>query len=241
MKHASFQKFIDLVTFDKKYHELQEQLQTAQELIDAAKVQRSKFETTVEASFARRDEAQKNVHASELDIKTLEEQEKEYKGVLDQVKNVKEHKAAQKELEGVQFKRNELEGNLARLWNRFETLKEEAERVDKEAQVEFQKIDEEIQKHEAVVAQVQKDLNSYNDERSQKLDGIKPEWLEKYEMMKGRSTNPVVPLDQESCSACFYMVSSQDLQKLKQDELLHCKDCYRLLYVPEETQEAEAQ
>jgi hypothetical protein len=26
------------------------------------------------------------------------------------------------------------------------------------------------------------------------------------------------------------MIGSQDLQQLQQGELLHCKDCYRLLY-----------
>jgi hypothetical protein len=36
------------------------------------------------------------------------------------------------------------------------------------------------------------------------------------------------------------MIGSQDLQKLRQDEILHCKDCYRLLYIPEQVETEQA-
>ena len=65
------------------------------------------------------------------------------------------------------------------------------------------------------------------------------EWLGKYEHMRGRVADPVVPVQQDSCSACFYSISSRDLQTLKQGDLLQCKDCYRFLYYKSDEAQAE--
>ena len=52
--------------------------------------------------------------------------------------------------------------------------------------------------------------------------------------MRGKVSNPVVHVYKDSCSACFYLIASRDLQLLKQNELLPCKDCYRFLYFDNE-------
>ena len=59
-----------------------------------------------------------------------------------------------------------------------------------------------------------------------------------YERMKGRVYDPVVPMSQDSCSVCFYGLTPRDLQMLKQNGLLQCKDCFRLLYLEDAVQQA---
>ena len=235
MKHATFQKFIDLITFDKKYHELKEESEKAQTLINACTVQRKIYADKIVASSEKKDLAHKFLKDSEFEIKDLEEKEKKQKTILDQVTNIKEQKAAFAELESLQFKRNELEKNLSKAWNRYETLLEESKAVEKEGSEAIQAVDADIVKHQAVIAQAEQASQEYKKDRVAKLADINPEWLRMYEIMKTRSKNPVVPVLQDSCSVCFYMVSAQDLQKLKQNDLLQCKDCYRLLYISEET------
>lgn len=70
-------------------------------------------------------------------------------------------------------------------------------------------------------------------DRQSKEQAVPAEWLEKYATMRARVTDPVVPVINGDCSACFYQVSTQDMQQLRHRKLLQCKDCFRLLYLPE--------
>ena len=56
---------------------------------------------------------------------------------------------------------------------------------------------------------------------------------EKYAVMRAKVTDPVVPVIDGSCSACFYKISPQDMQLLARRKLVQCKDCFRLLYLVE--------
>jgi predicted nucleic acid-binding Zn-ribbon protein len=65
-----------------------------------------------------------------------------------------------------------------------------------------------------------------------RIESIVPQgWLEKYAIMRTKVTDPVVPVINNSCSACFYDVIGQDLQELRKKKLLQCKECYRFLYL----------
>jgi predicted nucleic acid-binding Zn-ribbon protein len=55
--------------------------------------------------------------------------------------------------------------------------------------------------------------------------------------MKHNVPDPIVPVLNECCSACFYAVLYQDMVKLKKAELLPCRNCYRFLYYDEEEQQ----
>lgn len=68
-------------------------------------------------------------------------------------------------------------------------------------------------------------------ERLHKEKGLPEEWLEKYAIMRARINDPVVPVFDGNCSACFYKISVQDMQFLKHRKLIQCKDCFRLLYL----------
>jgi predicted nucleic acid-binding Zn-ribbon protein len=62
------------------------------------------------------------------------------------------------------------------------------------------------------------------------IASITSEWLAKYQDMKKRSPNPIAPVVQGCCSACFYEVLAQDLTRLKLNAILPCRSCFRLLY-----------
>ena len=239
MKHASFQKFIDLVTFDKKYHELKEQLEVAQKAIDDCTSEHMIYEAKVRAVTATKEAAHKSVKDSELEIKSLEEKEAHHKDILSQAANVKEQRAAKTELEDVQYKRSDLESSLGKLWSRYESLSERFLKIEAESKEEATTFAEAIKSHNETIARVQKEMASYDTDRIAKAEGVNAKWMGMYDIMKGRAKDPVVPVAQESCSVCFYAITAQDLQKLKQNELLQCKDCYRLLYFNEEVAEEQ--
>ena len=240
MKHASFQKFIELVAFDKKYHELKERFEAAQKAIEDCTAEHTIYEAKVRAVTATKEEAHKRVKDSELEIKSLEEKETHHKKIFAEAPNAREQRAAKTELEDVQYKRDDLENGLARMWSRYESLQERFLKIEAESKEEAVKFVEDIKKHKDTIAETQKEMASYEEDRIPKTEGVNFKWLEMYDIMKGRAKDPVVPVAQESCSVCFYAITAQDLQKLKQSELLQCKDCYRLLYMPEEVAPKEA-
>ena len=55
-------------------------------------------------------------------------------------------------------------------------------------------------------------------------------------MMRERVSDPVVPILQGGCSACFYKTPEQDLILLKRNKLLQCKNCYRFLFFEKEAE-----
>lgn len=241
MKHTSFQKFIELVNFDKKYHELKDRSENAKVAIEEATAEHAIYEARVNAVIATKDEAHKRVKDSELEIKSLEEKEAHHKELFTKASNAKEQRAAKIELENVQYKRNDIENALGKMWARYESLNERFLKIEAESKEEAATFAENIQKQKDIIAETEKEMASYNADRIAKTEGINSQWLETYNIMKGRATDPVVPVSQESCSVCFYAITAQDLQKLRQSELLQCKDCYRLLYLmaekPEKTEE----
>src|SRR5260221_635295 len=79
-------------------------------------------------------------------------------------------------------------------------------------------------------AELQQKLNALQQDRPAKEQLVPQEWLDKYASMRSKVENPVVPVAGDSCSACYYMISAPDLQALRRQKLVQCKDCYRFLY-----------
>ncbi len=77
-----------------------------------------------------------------------------------------------------------------------------------------------------------------NEERKSISDKIPADWLAKYERMKHNVDDPIVPVINGSCSACYYTVLYQDLLKLKKSGVLPCRNCYRFLYYDEDEEKA---
>lgn len=66
---------------------------------------------------------------------------------------------------------------------------------------------------------------------------ITPEWFAKYQEMKTHVADPIAPVIRNTCGSCFYEVLAQDLVRLKNNAILPCRSCFRLLYCdPEEMQ-----
>lgn len=230
MKNESFQSFIDLVTFDKQYIVLKEQREKIKKTLQDLQIQLKTIQDQVSKVLLKKESSHTIIKDKESDIDHFNELAKKQKIVLDAVANNKEYKSAQAELESFQFNRNVLEQELVRLWNRYETIENEYKTIEESSKITIQDIMQKIDNQNKEIVDIDKKFQEYNKSRQVKLIDVSEEWLEVYDMMRGRAKDPVVPVIRDSCSSCFYMVTAQDLQKLKQKVLLQCKDCYRLLY-----------
>ncbi len=241
MNSLPFQRFIDLITYDQQVHVFEKELKALESDVSNLEQQRKTYAHDVEKAHASVVAAKKEVDAQELEMKALDTAEKEAQKKLDNAQTQKEYLALKKEVENLKKQQHEFEDTLIQTWNVLEHADREhqaKQRVYDEKSATFNTaIDEKVTK----ITQVRVQIDQMNKEREAKLVGVPAEWLEKYAMMRSRIPNPVVPVVNDSCSACFYRIPQQDLMALRRRKLLQCRDCYRFLYLPESQLEPEVE
>ena len=231
MKSIEFQKFIDLVTFDQNLIKIERDIVKMQEVektfADDVKRLHNDF---LDVKHAK-DQARKAIDEKELYMKVLDVKESEMKHKLDSVSNQKEYKSLEKEVVVLNEKRLQHEQDLLSIWNRFDILDKSYEAKHQTYQNLVDTMNRQMQEAQKEISQSAVQLDGLETERELKLQGVPQEWLDMYVNMDGRVSNPVVPVVSESCDACFYSITPRDLQMLRQNKLLQCRDCYRLLYM----------
>ena len=122
------------------------------------------------------------------------------------------------------------------MWNVYLAVEKEAELLALEHEQKSIQAQSEIATENDTLNTLRANLEAHGGQRDAKIALLPEEWATMYENMRGRVLNPVVPVSQDSCSACFYLISSRDLQALRHNGILSCKDCYRFLYFDHDAQ-----
>ena len=231
MRSIEFQTFIDLVTFDQSLVKIERDIKKSQEIQNALLADIERLQEDFLDIKTAKLQARKAVDEKELYMKVLDSKESELKIKLESISNQKEYKSLEKETLVVNAERMEHEQELLVLWNKLDGLEKTYEFKLKLHEEQAAKFHAEVEKIKNEVADLQAQLESLNTLRIEKQKNVPQEWLDMYVNMKGRVPNPVVPVVNDSCDACFYSVTPRDLQALRKNKLLQCLDCYRLLYV----------
>lgn len=231
MRSIEFQTFIDLVTFDQNFVKIERNIEKSQEvqktLLSNVERLQDDFLDIKNAKL----QARKAVDEKELYMKVLDDKESELKKKLESVSNQKEYKSLEKETRAVNAERLQHEQELLVLWNKLDALSESYESKQKMHEEQVADFTTKVAAVKAEIADFENQLKMLAAQRIDKQKDVPQEWLDMYVNMKGRVANPVVPVVSESCDACFYSVTARDLQKLRDNKLLQCRDCYRLLYI----------
>ena len=125
------------------------------------------------------------------------------------------------------------EQELLTTWNKLENAQKDLLMQLKEHAKKTQEIQAAIAEHEKQIVDIKHQIEEQILLRPDKEKRVPEEWLEKYSLMKSRVPNPVVPLVNMSCTACYYTLTGPELSRLKHGAVLQCKGCFRLLYEPE--------
>jgi len=230
MNNQKFQSFIDLVTFDQGFSDLEKKQGVIQQALVKMNDQLLTFQKQLEHNSLKKRDIKKQLDAQELQVKTLQEQEQHQVEVVEGVSSSKEYQAANKELQFLKHERNAQEQKMLQHLNKLETAEKEYASILQKAELEIADINVKITAEKDLMQGVEQQIDALKKDRSGKLNHVPQEWLDVYENMRGRVKDPVVMVSQDSCSACFSLISSRDLQALQHQELLQCKDCYRFLY-----------
>lgn len=226
-----FDRFIELVKFDQATISIKQKIDFLIDELNQLRANRSELENNLETAKRAVTAAQKEVQLQELRMQELDLKEKEKKKQLEFTSSPKEYSAIKKEIENLKHAQHAYENELVNSWNKLENTKATFEQIKKEIDEKETTLDTTMTKKEIELEELRKVRITQETERTSKLAGIPEEWLDKYNVMHLRISNPVVPVFGESCSACFGNVTQQELRELGRKKLVQCKECFRLLYL----------
>lgn len=240
MNDQPFRTLIDLVTFDQELNKLYTQVEQLK--IQKEELNHKQYVVQQEFDVAKEQlhDAQKNVNTLELHMKELEEQLQTKKNKLDTVSNAKEYQSINTEINTIRQEQHELEQELVSVWHALETTQRMHDQKLKSYQEQLQGLSESQEKTDQVIDQIHAQMQEKERERVSLEQKVPAEWLEKYAMMRARVVDPIVPVFDGNCSACFYAMTGQDMQELYRNKLLQCRGCYRFVYLAQEARKEPA-
>jgi predicted nucleic acid-binding Zn-ribbon protein len=232
MSESKFQSFLNLVALDQKIAALQKTYEQSKS--DSVRIEHEKQEIFSQEHLLKNQvhDARKRVDNLEIDMKALDAQETRKKKQMDTVHSLKEYNSVKTELDLIHEEQQAKELDLLSAWNKLEHAETEL-RVYTEGMPEKVRLcDEAIIVQNANLLTCAQHVKELSAERPLKQALVPEEWFEKYSMMHSRVADPVVPVIDNACSACFNHITQQDALMIRRGALLQCKGCYRLLYTP---------
>ena len=226
-----FQKFVALISFDQENNQIRKQLQDLTSDIKNLKQVLTNIEHELLSAHDLVKIAQKTVDATELANQELDATEKTKKNQLDQVQDKKEYAALKKEITYLKEQQHNNELILVQAWTKLETAKHNFAKQKELLNQKISEIKTNINAKQAQILSLTQQVDNYELERKAKETGVPVEWLVKYSTMRTRVQNPVVQVVSGSCMACFYDVTQQDINALKDNRLVECRGCFRFLYL----------
>ncbi len=185
-------------------------------------------------------QAQKNIDAFEMELASIQEEESKLQKTLKSLKKQKECAALEKELSLFARKRYDTERALETACNGIAQLKSFTQTEKTRLQKEQQTLKQELQSCCVDEKNLKQKLSTVEHAWSDALHEVPTEWQSKYARMLNSVTNPIVPVNNSVCGACFYTIVEKDLQRIKLGEIVTCRSCYRFLYSTDHVAQLDA-
>lgn len=231
MQKNSLDLFINLIAFDQSLIKTEKEIKETIDSMALCNKEKEALSIAIQKNSEEVKALKKEVDLKELDMRTLDEKEKQCKERLAGTSNDKEYQAIKREMDMYKQQQHEDEDALVAIWNSYELAQKELDAKQKKFAEEVEEIDRLLLEKKERLEILNKIIATHSNERTSKEEGIPEEWLSLYTRMSSSVPNPVVVVENDSCTACFYKVPHQDVLTLQNGELLSCKGCYRLLYI----------
>lgn len=230
VNESPLQKLIELVQFDQQILALEEKLNALE--AETAQFQReiSHMQHTLEVSKQHMRATRKAVDEKELRMKELDQLEKSAKKRLDSVHGQREYESLMKQIKTIQKEQQDFEEELLDSWKQFELAQSQYNEKNQFVATKMDELSLILQEKSIQIDQLKIEIALASKDRPLKEQGIPEDLLVKYQVMRKRVKDPVVPVENASCSACFYPVLQQDLISIQRGALKQCHNCFRFLY-----------
>jgi predicted nucleic acid-binding Zn-ribbon protein len=233
MSDHPFLRFIELVSFDQKIQSFEREKKAVDAEIIALSQQIENFVAEHDEAHKRIFQLKKRVDEQELEMKVLDQKEKDKKKRLEHLSDYKEYQAIKAEIEAIQRVQLEQEQAVLDAWSQVENAQQVLQKKTKEHEKGAQEMRQKKETLEQKSAQLNGEISAMVSQRAEQEANVPTEWLEKYTMMRARVADPVVEIFHQSCGVCSRMITTQEMMRAKKGALVQCQQCFRLLYAPE--------
>lgn len=178
---------------------------------------------------------EKDLRKKEQDLAIEQEKIKKSERRLLGIKNQKEYNALSREIKLGKKVAGELEDLILGLMSAVEGLKTSLEKKDQEYEENEKRLLEKKAEAETVTADAGNALTLLNLEKAKISEAIDRDFLKRYETVRKARGTAIAELLNGSCAACHMAVPPQlNIRVLKQEEMIVCPNCLRILYVKAE-------
>ena len=180
-------------------------------------------------------ELKRRIHGLEVDLRSREENINKLSAQLLRAKTNQEYTAFQDQIKRISLEKNDLETNILEAMDGLESLERELSEAEKENKAREDEFNELRTSLEADLAAYSREMEELERKRSEMLYSLDPEAVKSYErVLNALGGDAVVSLENRICSGCYMTVTSNDYVRVcAMKEIVHCKSCQRILYLPE--------
>jgi len=174
-------------------------------------------------------------HEKEVTLKTAQQQIKKYEKQREEAGSKKEYDSLQAEITAAQAKGRKLEDDI--LGTMLETEEAtarlpEREQALQQARAELARLEAEMQVRQADLAEQHRQTLA----QIAAVEATLPEGDVRglyQRQVRARGEDALSAVENRTCMACYTEITAQQSQDLKMEQLMVCKNCGRILYLPE--------
>lgn len=224
-----YQQFLALVGRDEQYRQISNSIQKQLKLIQDLQLKRESQKNQFSNTKSSLDHAQKELKNWEAELEVFAEREKILKKNLESLSNIRDIKAAQKELSLLAQEREMAEESLMDALNKVENLSKSSSETETKKSEMLLAIDKEIEAAQEQKDKLEKDLLEFQKEENIISENIPEQWLELYKRVRSRISDPIAYLINDSCNACGAVLTKHEVMTVRRLSVTSCGQCYRVL------------
>ena len=227
----------ELQHFDAKLHEIEDTLSSLPATLKSLKIDVARVETLLEGERRQLADARRYREELEAAIKADQEQMNRSKAKMTQVRTSKEYMAGQREMEAVRKGTGEREEEAAKLVAAIEQFQKSIKVHEEELAALKQHVVEEEKETADKLAELQRLSEAHRVERDKMAATVRKEVLVKYDAIRRRRGQAVVPARHGVCTGCNMHLPPQLYNILQRGNTIElCPSCHRIIYFETQTE-----
>lgn len=194
-----------------------------------------------QAQLAKRQDEHKQkqtyLREQETSLLAIENSISERQVRLNQSKDNREYTALLSEIADKKQQKDSLEENILHIMEENEQYKEKCHQQQQkiaDLQKQYRELEQQTQQN---LQEIEQQLQKLQERCLQKrvlIKDLDSNILEIYDrVLKSKSGKAMVPVEEEACGFCHIQLMANDIALLRSGKMVFCKECERLLYIPE--------
>lgn len=178
---------------------------------------------------------EKELRGKERDLETEQDKIKRSERRLLNIKNQKEYNALSRQVKLGKKVAGEIEDAVLGFMAEMEGIRKALEKKEKEYAAYEQDLHEKKAEEQMVSKSAHAALENLNAERTAVAEHVDRDYFKKYQTVRKALGKALAEMNNGSCSECNMAVPPQlNIRILKQEEIIICPNCQRILYVKPE-------